>query len=364
MSVWKILLEALRGDRKSRGETRDVSFAAALTSGLYEISQALSRPGEDVQRSFDLITSASASILRVERCALLLSVPGEEYPQIRSMAGIPRGKAYEKLRLEMYRRVVLPVLTSGEGIVISEGRPGLDRSLLRLIHRMDVKGLIVAPVKSSDSTIGVVLAATPLDRRDLDEEDLKLLTVMANFASVVQGNAALVARLDKKAKKLSAIFDISKALNEESDPSVLFQLIIDRATGLLGASSGSVIRVDHTSGMLFIEAERGLGGAVKSAIRLRIGEGVTGWVAKEGVPLLVKDVREDPRYFEASPKVMCEMAVPIKWGSEVMGVINLDHHQVNGFQEEDLEMLVAFGHVAGVALRNANVLRDWTTDTR
>jgi GAF domain-containing protein len=102
---------------------------------------------------------------------------------------------------------------------------------------------------------------------------------------------------------------------------------------------------------------------VKSAIRLRIGEGVTGWVAKEGVPLLVKDVREDPRYFEASPKVMCEMAVPIKWGSEVMGVINLDHHQVNGFQEEDLEMLVAFGHVAGVALRNANVLRDWTTDT-
>jgi hypothetical protein len=92
MSVWKILLEALRGDRKSRGETRDVSFAAALTSGLYEISQALSRPGEDVQRSFDLITSASASILRVERCALLLSVPGEEYPQIRSMAGIPRGR--------------------------------------------------------------------------------------------------------------------------------------------------------------------------------------------------------------------------------------------------------------------------------
>ncbi len=363
MSILSVLFEALRGRRGSRGEeTKGLSFAAALTSGLYEISQALNRPGEDVQRSFDLITSASASILRVERCLLLLSVPGEEYPAIRSSAGIQRGKPFEKYRGEMFRRVVQPVLSSGEGIIISEGRPGIDRSLLRLMRRLDVKGFLAAPVKVSSETIGLIIAATPLDRRDLEDEDLKLLTVMANFASVAQGNAALVARLDKKARKLSAIFDISKALNEESDPAVLFQLIIDRATGLLGASSGSVIRVDHTSGMLYIEAEKGLGGSVKSAIRLRIGEGVTGWVAREGVPLLVSDVREDPRYVEASPKVMCEMAVPIKWGSEVMGVINLDHHQANAFLEEDLEMLTAFGHVAGVALRNANVLRDWTRD--
>jgi GAF domain-containing protein len=187
MSILRVLLEALRGERKSRGETRDVSFAGALTSGLYEISQALSRPGEDVQRSFDLITSASASILRVERCLLLLSVPGEEFPQIRSAAGIPRGKPFEKYRGELYRRVVQPLLASGEGVILSEGRAGIDRSLLRLMRRLDVKGLIVAPVKSAASTIGVVIAATPLDRRDLDDEDLKLLTVMANFASVVQG---------------------------------------------------------------------------------------------------------------------------------------------------------------------------------
>jgi GAF domain-containing protein len=320
----------------------------------------LSRPAEDVQRSFDLITSASASILRVERCVLLFLEPGEEQPQIRSVAGIPRGKPFDKYRLELFRRVVQPVIANGEGIVISDTRPGLDRGLLRLMRRLDVQGFIAAPIKSGFNVIGLVIAATPLDRRELGDDDLKLLTVMANFASVAQGNAALVARLDKRARKLSALFEISKALNEATDPAVLFQLIIDRATDLLGASSGSVIRVDHPSGLLYIEAERGLGMAVKNAIRLRIGEGITGWVAKEGIPLLVPDVRVEPRYVEVNPSVMCEMAVPIKWGSEVMGVINLDHHRMDGFQEEDLEMLTAFGHVAGVALRNANVLRDWT----
>ena len=363
MSVLSFLFEALRGDRRGRGGTKDVSLAAVLTSSLYEVSQALRSPEGDVQRSLDLITSASASILRVERCVLALSEPGEEYLVVRSMAGIPRGKQFDKYREEIFRRIVQPLLTSGEGLIVSERRQGTDRNLLRLMRRLDVKGFLAAPVNSSVSVVGLMAAATPLDGRELTDADLKLLSVMANYASIVLENAALVARLDKKARKLTALFEISKALNEQTDPSVLFQLIVDRATELLGASSGSVIRVDHSSGMLYIEAERGLGQAVKSAIRLRIGEGVTGWVAREGVPLLVPDIREDSRYVEASSKVMCEMAVPVKWGSEVMGVINLDHHQVGGFREEDLEMLAAFGHVAGVALRNANVLRDWTSRT-
>ena len=360
MGVISILLEALRGERRPGEETKGVSFAAALTSGLYEISQALSRPAEDVQSSFDLITSASASILRVERCVLLILDPEDGVPQVRSTAGIFRGKPLEKHRLELLRRVVEPVLSTGEGIVISEERQGIDRNILRLMRRLDIQSFVVAPIKSGASVIGLVIAASPLDLREFGDDDLKLLTVMANFASVAHGNSALVARLDKRAQKLSAIFEISKALNEESGHADLFQLIIDRAVELLGASSGSVIRVDHSSGLLYIEAERGLGGAVKSALKLRIGEGITGWVAKEGVPLLVSDVRTDQRYIEANPLVGCEIAVPIKWGTEVMGVINLDHNGVDVFQEEDLDMLTAFGHVAGVALRNANVLRDWT----
>ena len=360
MSVFSVLLEALRGGRKPDGDSREVSLAAAITSGLYEVSQAMSAPAGDVQRSLDLITSATASILRVERCVLLLEEAGVEHLVVRSMAGIPRGRQFEKYRQEIYRMVVEPVLSSGEGLIVSEGRQGTDRQLVRLMRRLDVRGFLAAPVKGPTVAIGLMAAATPLDGRRLVDADLKLLSGMANFAAIALENAALVARLDKKARKLTAIFEISKALNEETEPSVLLQLIVDRAAELMGAPSGSIIRVDRTTGMLHIEAERGLGPSVKSAIRLRIGEGITGWVAREGQPLLVPDVRRDPRYVEANPTVMSEMAVPVKWGAEVVGVINLDHYQVAGFTEEDLEMLTAFGHVAAVALRHAHVMEDWT----
>jgi len=359
MSVLSVLAAALRGGKRHPGNAKEVSLAAALTAGLYEVSQAMSAPAGDVQHSLDLITSAAASILRVERCVLLLPEPGVEHLVIRSMAGIPRGRQFEKYRQEIYKMVVVPVLSSGTGMIVSEGKPGTDRTLLRLMRRLEIKGLLAAPVKSPTAAVGIMAAATPLDGRDLQDGDLKLLSVLANFASIALENAALVGHLDKKARKLTAIFEISKALNEQSDPAVLFQLIVDRATELMGASSGSIIRMDPDSGVLYIEAERGLGAEVKNAIRLRLGEGITGWVAREGEPLFVPDVRKDPRYVQANPAVMSEMAAPVKWGSDVMGVINLDHHQVGGFMKEDLDLLMAFANAAAVALRNANALCGW-----
>jgi sigma-B regulation protein RsbU (phosphoserine phosphatase) len=241
-------------------------------------------------------------------------------------------------------------------MIVSEGRIGADRKLLRLMRRLNVRGFLAAPVAGPSGIAGVLAAATPLDNRDLSEVDLKLLSVMANFAAVALENAHLVARLDRKAKKITAILEISRALNEEHHPSVLFQLIVDRATELMGASSGSVILVDTKSGVLRIEAERGLGEGVKEMVRLKLGEGITGWVAQEGKPVLVSDVRNDPRYVEANPKVQSEIAVPIKWGSEVVGVLNLDHIERHAFAEEDVEILDAFGNAAAVALKNANIL--------
>jgi GAF domain-containing protein len=50
------------------------------------------------------------------------------------------------------------------------------------------------------------------------------------------------------------------------------------------------------------------------------------------------------------------MAVPIKFGNEVVGVLNLDHYEVAAFAEEDVELLDAFGYAAAVALKNAHLL--------
>lgn len=353
MSVGSYLLEALLG-KKPAESARDLALAGAITSGLFEVSQAMNTTAGSQQQSLDLVVSAATSILRVERCVLLLRVPGEEMLAIRSSAGIPRGRNFEKYAREIHHTVFARILSTGEGMLVSEGRA--DRKVLRLMRRLDVKGFLAAPVPGSAGVAGILAAASPLDGRELSEVDLKLLSVMANFAGVALQNAQLVAGLERKAKKLTAIFEVSRALNEEREPRVLFQLITDRAVELMGASSGSVILVERGSGVLRIEAERGLGPDVKEKILLPIGEGITGWVAKEGAPVLVPDVHADPRYVEANPKVRSEMAAPIKWGDVTVGVLNLDHYSPQAFSPEDLKLLTAFANVAAVALRNARIL--------
>ena len=355
MTVLSLLYEAIFG-RKHPESTVEGSFAGALTSGFYEVSQAMNTTAGDMQNSLDLIASAATSILRMERVVALLKVRGEEELVLRASAGIPRGRQFEKYRQEVHDNVFAQILATGEGMVVSESRVGHNRKLLRLLRRLDVKGFLAAPIRGPSGVIGVLAAASPLDRRSLNDNDLKLLSVMANFSGVAIENANLVARLHRKAKKLTAIFQISRALNEESDPAVLFQLVIDHATDLMGAPSGSMILVDRRSGLLRIQAERGLGPEVKEEILLKVGEGITGWVAEEGKPALVRDVQDDPRYVEANPNVRSELAVPIKWGDEVVGVLNLDHYSPGAFSEEDLELLTAFANVAAVALKNAKVL--------
>ena len=357
MTILSILYEAIRG-KKPQGSARETSLAAVLTAGLYEVSQAMSTPAGDLQHSLDLIVSAATSILRVERCVLLLKSPGQDQLHLRSLAGIPRPRQFDRYRQEVHDSIFAQVLESGEGMILSERRQGVDRKVLRLMRRLDVKGFLVAPVFVPSGTVGILVAATPMDGRDFSHADLKLLSVMANFAAVAIENAHLVTRLDKKAKKLEAIFEISRALNEQRAPSTLFQLIVDRATGLMGATSGSMILVDRTTGVLRIEAERGLGSEVKERMLLRLGEGITGTVARDGEPILAPDVRLEPRYVEANPDVRSEMAVPIKWGSDVVGVINLDHKEAGAFAEEDLELLIAFANAAAVSLKNAKILDD------
>ena len=355
MTVLSLLREAIFG-KKVPDVTREISLAGALTSGFYEVSQAMSTTAGEMKNSLDLIASAATSILRVERVVILLKERGEEQLVLRASAGIPRGRQFEKYRQEVHDTVFAQIMGSGEGMIVSETRVGLNRKLLRLMRRIDVRGFLAAPIRGPSGVIGVLAAASPLDRRNLTDTDLKLLSVMANFAGVAIENANMVDRLQRKAKKLTAIFQISKALNEESDPAVLFELIIDRATDLMGAPSGSMILIERPSGVLRIQAERGLGPEVKEEILLRIGEGVTGWVAKEGKPALLLDVQNDSRYVEANPSVQSELAVPIKWGDEVVGVLNLDHYSRYAFSEEDQELLTAFANVAAVALKNAMVL--------
>jgi signal transduction histidine kinase len=70
-----------------------------------------------------------------------------------------------------------------------------------------------------------------------------------------------------------------------------------------------------------------------------IGEGITGRVAATGRPLVVQDVRADPTYIEASPVMRSEMTAPMKFGDELVGVVDVESRSADAFDESSLDVL-------------------------
>lgn len=125
------------------------------------------------------------------------------------------------------------------------------------------------------------------------------------------------------------------------DPQKALQRILSMAVRSTKADTGSFVLINPNTGLLDIEASIGLSLRAKK-LKLRPGEGITGWVASTGRPMRISDVRLEPKYVSANPRVRSELAVPVEIRGTVVGVLNVDSKEVGAFSGEDEKRLIDF----------------------
>jgi signal transduction histidine kinase len=151
--------------------------------------------------------------------------------------------------------------------------------------------------------------------------------------------------------RLKLLYQVSNVIHSTLDAQQALQLILREAVRVMRASSGSLALLNPTNGLLEIQASAGL--PLNAAeLRLRPGQGITGWVARTGKPALVGDVRHDPRYVMLSRKVRSELAVPLEVMGEVRGVLNVDAEAENAFSRADQELLEELAAQAAKVIQN------------
>ncbi len=160
-----------------------------------------------------------------------------------------------------------------------------------------------------------------------------------------------MATLGSRYERLNLLYQVSNVIHSTLDSQEALQLIVSEAVRLMRASSGSVVLVNPTSGFLEIHASQNLP-ASATRLKLRVGEGITGWVARTGKPARVGDVTQDPRYVAARRGVRSELAVPLEVNGEVRGVINVDSDRENVFSTNDQELLQELAVQAAKVIHN------------
>ncbi|MDI7252952.1 MAG: GAF domain-containing protein, partial [Actinomycetota bacterium] len=133
--------------------------------------------------------------------------------------------------------------------------------------------------------------------------------------------------------------------------------VLDQAMELLEAERGSIMLLEEDTGELVVKAARGLDG--ERDFRVPVGQGISGWVARTGEPLILQDAVADRRFRGTDPSVKSALAVPLRAGERIIGVLNVSNcTRTHRFDHRDLEHLLSFADMAAVAIENARLYRE------
>jgi signal transduction histidine kinase len=158
-------------------------------------------------------------------------------------------------------------------------------------------------------------------------------------------------QLKSSHERLRLLYQVSNVIHSTLDSQEALQLIVSEAVRVMRASSGSLVLINPTTNFLEIHAAQNLSSAARK-LKLRVGEGITGWVAQNGQPARVGDVTQDKRYVSVRRDVRSELAVPLEVQGEVRGVINVDSERPNAFSDDDQELLQELAILAARVIHN------------
>ena len=157
--------------------------------------------------------------------------------------------------------------------------------------------------------------------------------------------------LNSSHERLRLLYQVSNVIHSTLDSQEALQLIVSEAVRVMRAASGSLVLINPTSNFLEIHAAQNLSSAARK-LKLRVGEGITGWVAQSGKPARVGDVTQDKRYVSLRKDVRSELAVPLEVQGEIRGVINVDSDRPDAFSADDQELLQELAGLAARVIHN------------
>lgn len=165
----------------------------------------------------------------------------------------------------------------------------------------------------------------------------------------------------REAARAGALAEIGIALSAILDVDALLREVMDRAQELLEAERSTLFLVDRERGELWSKVLRGLR---PHEIRLPLGKGIAGWVARHGRTAVVSDAYADPRFDptvdrRSGFRTRSVLAVPIRGrDGRILGVVEVLNRRTGAFGLEEERLLAAVASQAGIAIENARLFAE------
>ena len=163
------------------------------------------------------------------------------------------------------------------------------------------------------------------------------------------------------AREIDCIVKLSSLINSSLDIIEVLDNSMHAVEDLTNAEASSIFEIDFEKTELFFRLARGESGSKVRKIRMKMGEGIAGWVASSGEALLVPDTETDKRFCKrvdqiSSFRTRSVIALPIRYRGNITGVLEvLNKRAPRSFDDMDLEVLSIAANQIGIAMENAKL---------
>lgn len=166
------------------------------------------------------------------------------------------------------------------------------------------------------------------------------------------------ARNERRARQFEAIAQVARAITSIQDEDTLLSRLVQVISENFGFYHAGIFLLDEEQQYAILRASNSDGGRKMLARRhkLKVGQaGIVGHVAASGTPRIAVDVELDASFKENPdlPETRSEMALPLKVGEQIIGVLDVQSTEANAFQQEDTDVLYTLADQVAIAIQNA-----------
>jgi signal transduction protein with GAF and PtsI domain len=220
------------------------------------------------------------------------------------------------------------------------------------------EAFLAVPILAKGKIIGVMNLHHKKEHVYPEDQINLLFTVSKYLGSAIQ-NAIIYEEVNKKAKQLDLLSEVSRTIVSDYYLKEILQLIVTMTAQVMGSKICSIMLLDEKKQELIIAATQSLSQDYVNKANLKVGQSISGRVVTEKRPIAVLDVTSEPGYMfpqiAKKEDVVSMVGVPMMIKERVIGVINSYTQKEHKFSAEEIGILQAIANQAAVAIENTRL---------
>lgn len=314
----------------------------------------------DISSSLDLdeLLKKATDLIRARfdfyHAAIFLKNMTDEFVVIREAtgeAGAQMKRAGHKLGVGS-KSIVGFVAGNGETLVVNDTTRDATYYANPLLP--DTRAEAAIPLKVGDRIVGV-LDVQSKGSYAFSEDNLRILQILADQLAIAVVNSELFAETQEHLAQHRLLHHITTTAASGTTLEEALQSAVNGLQVTLGGDRVAILLADREKKTLQVRAAVGYADDIYG-LTIPVGSGVTGWAASHRRTLRVNNTQEDPRYIVGGAMARSEMAVPLVYRSELLGVLNVESEQLAAYTETDEELLGTLGGSLAAIIANARLL--------